>query len=292
MTITLEHPYGDPALPWLKGNLHTHTTNTDGALSPQDTAAAYAARGYDFLMFSDHDRFTKTKDLDPCGMVLIPGNEITAFGPHMLHVSAHRCVGPEKDRQTVIDAINIDGGFCIVCHPNWLEHYNHCDHDLLETWQDYAGIEIYNGVCRRLEGSPIATDRWDRLLASGRRVWGFANDDAHAQSDQGIAWNVIQADARKPAAVVRALREGRFYASTGVTIKSIRVDGAKVYVDTADGQRCRVFTELGRLQATAEGPSITFEVPEDFPYSYIRIECYGTGDDTAWTQPFFVKHQD
>ena len=109
--------------------------------------------------------------------------------------------------------------------------------------------------------------------AAGRRVWGFANDDAHAVADQGVAWNVVQADARKPASIMRALREGRFYASTGVGISAIRVEGATVRVDTADGQRCRVFSELGRLQATAEGPSITFEVPEDFPFRYIRIEC-------------------
>jgi len=289
LPIRINHPYKDGACSWLKGNLHTHTTNSDGDLSPQEAAAAYAALGYDFLMFSDHDCFTKTKGLDPCGMVLIPGNEITAYGPHLLHVNAHRYIDPDEDRQAMIDAINVDGGFCIVCHPNWLEDYNHCDHKFLDEWRDYLGIEIYNGVCLRAEGSPIATDRWDRLLSAGRRVWGFANDDSHRSVDRGIAWNVAKVESRVPAAIVRALREGRFYASTGVEISRIRVDDATITVETANAQRCRVFADLGRLQATQDGPAISFTVPEDFPYTYVRVECYGFGDDTAWTQPFFVE---
>ena len=33
---------------WLKGNLHSHTTCSDGRLSPQQRADAYAAHGYTF----------------------------------------------------------------------------------------------------------------------------------------------------------------------------------------------------------------------------------------------------
>lgn len=289
MPVRITHPYRDSAFSWLKGNLHTHTTNSDGDLSPQDAVAAYAALGYDFLMISDHDCFTKTKGLDPCGMVLIPGNEITAYGPHLLHVNAHRYIDPDEDRQAMIDAINVDGGFCVVCHPNWLENYNHCDQGRLNEWRDYVGIEIYNGVCRRAEGSPIATDRWDRLLSSGRRVWGFAHDDSHKPADRGVAWNVVQVESRIPAAIVRALREGRFYASTGVEITGIRVENGTIMVETSNAQRCRVFADLSRLQATQDGPVISYTVPEDFPYTYVRVECYGVGDDVAWTQPFFVE---
>ena len=39
---------------WLKGNLHSHTTCSDGRLSPQQRADAYAAHGYDFLAITDH----------------------------------------------------------------------------------------------------------------------------------------------------------------------------------------------------------------------------------------------
>ncbi len=289
MPIQLKHPYSKETLPWLKGNLHAHTTHSDGDLSPQETVDAYADLGHDFLMITDHDHFTPVSDLDAKGMVLIPGNEITAYGPHILHVNAHRHIGPEDDRQRIIAAIQTDGGFSVVCHPNWLEDYNHCDQENLHTWEGYMGIEIYNGVCRRAEGSPLSTDRWDRILSAGRCVWGFANDDCHIAADRGLAWNVVQTETRTVAGITRALREGKFYASTGVSIKAIRVEGQMVHVETENAQSIHVYSDHSRLQHVVDGSGLEFEVREDFPWHYVRIECYGPGDAMAWTQPFFVE---
>jgi hypothetical protein len=289
MPFSLHNPYNNDTQAWLKGNLHTHTTKSDGNLGPQETIDTYAALGYDFLMISDHDLFTPMTDLDPRGMVLIPGNEITALGEHILHVNAHRYIGPNSDRQAVIRAIQSDGGFAIVCHPNWLENYNHCPQELLEAWEGYTGIEIYNGVSRRAQGSPYATDRWDRLLASERRVWGYANDDNHKDQDRGVAWNYVQAEKRNAGAVARALREGRVYASTGVVIERIHAEGKTVTVETQNGQCHYVYSDHSRLQARVEGPSVTFTVPDDFPWHYIRFETFGPGDAMGWTQPFFIE---
>lgn len=291
MPIRLEHPYGGEPMPWLKGNLHAHTTMSDGDLPPQELVDAYAALGHDFLMISDHDHFTKVKDLDGRGMALIPGNEITAYGEHMLHVNAHRCISPDKDRQRIIDAINTDGGFCIVNHPNWLENFNHCDQSKLFEWQDYTGIEIYNGVTRRAEGSPYAMDRWDMLLSRGRRVWGFANDDCHQPIDRGVAWSSVQCGSRKPAHIVRALREGRFFASTGVAIRGIAVDGATVRLETEDAQRIHVITDHGAIVQTTGGPAAEFTADADRLWTYFRFQCHGFGDDMGWTQPFFIVRE-
>ena len=40
---------------WLKGNLHAHTTRSDGRPEPQEMLAAYAALGHGFYGFGDHD---------------------------------------------------------------------------------------------------------------------------------------------------------------------------------------------------------------------------------------------
>jgi len=287
--MLLRNPYRPEPLPWMKGNLHTHTTNSDGNRSPQDTVDAYRNLGYDFLMLSDHDRFTDPIDLEEGNMLLLPGNEITAYGPHVLHVNAHRCIRPDRDRQAIINAIERDGGFSIICHPNWEKHYNHCDQKDLERWQGYTGIEIYNGVCRRVEGSPFATDRWDRLLTAGRRVWGYACDDNHEDQDRGVAWTVAQVDKQSIAAVVAALREGRCYASTGVAIDSIRVNGHTVQIEAAGVQCYHVCSEHGRVLARIAEPQLSYTIPRDFDCAYVRIECYGEGDAMAWTQPFYVE---
>ena len=46
-------PFDKPGR-FFKGNLHTHSTRSDGGLSPGEVVAAYRARGYDFLSLTDH----------------------------------------------------------------------------------------------------------------------------------------------------------------------------------------------------------------------------------------------
>ncbi len=43
----------------LKGSLHIHTTCSDGEMTPQEVANAYAERGFDFIAFTDHDYLLK-----------------------------------------------------------------------------------------------------------------------------------------------------------------------------------------------------------------------------------------
>src|SRR5436190_23257039 len=120
--MKITHPYSQlTGGQWLRGNLHTHTTRSDGARSPQTVIDDYAQRGYDFLMLSDHDIFSAPEDYakwNPRGLVLIGGNEVSANGPHILHVDADRRVEPAKRRQQVFESINASHGFAIVNHPN------------------------------------------------------------------------------------------------------------------------------------------------------------------------------
>jgi len=282
------NPYEGAAERWLRGNLHTHSTNSDGTRAPSDVAAAYAALGYDFLMFSDHDHFTDPSAVDGHGLVLLPGVEVSAWGPHIVHAGATHAVEPPVDRQAAIDAIRADGGFAIVAHPNWEAHFNHCPQDLLEAWEGYAGIEVYNGVIRRLNGSPLATDRWDRLLGLGRRVWGYAHDDSHREGDEGLAWNMVAAEPA-PEAILDALRRGAFYASTGVVVREVAVEGETVRVETENAQRLVVHSDFGHREMEVDGPAATWRVTGDRPPKYVRFECWGPGEAMAWTQPFFIE---
>ena len=214
---------------------------------------------------------------------------MTANGPHILHVDASTVVPPDADRTVALAAINAAGGFAIVAHPNWEKSFAHCPREALESWEGYQGIEVYNGVVRRLSGSPLATDRWDRLLGLGRKVWGYAHDDSHRPGDDGLAWNVVQSEDRSAPALVAALREGRHYASTGVTIDRIRVHGRCISVDTRDAERIVAHTDFGHREATVDAPGIAFTVLEDAAYTYVRFECWGRGERMAWTQPFFIE---
>jgi hypothetical protein len=288
--MNIEHPYANfHDGQWVRGNLHAHTTQSDGSRPLQQVLDDYAARGYGYLMISDHDVLTLSQyqSLNGHGMILIPGNEITANGPHMLHVNACQRIEPSPQRQLVIQQAVASGGLVIVNHPNWEYHFNHCPITSLREWVGFTGIEIYNGVIERLDGSPYATDKWDMLLSAGRRVWGFANDDSHAPTgDVELGWNVTQLRDQSIDGVVDALLSGRFYPSTGVTLRNIVVQGKHIRIESENAQRIAAFKQVGQRFAVTDGNVIEVDIPDDA--TYVRFECYGDAGKRAWTQPFFI----
>jgi hypothetical protein len=289
MAVSIDSPYyNGPGAVWLKGNLHTHTTRSDGVLPPQETIAKYTAKGYDFLMLSDHDTLGEPEKLDGNGMLLIRGNEISAGGPHLLHVGANRRIEPDENRQQVIDAVNADGGLAILCHPNWQEHFNHYTFEKLLELKNYAGIEILNGTCLRLPGEARATDKWDRLLATGRMVWGYGNDDMHKDYEQALSWTVVRAKERSVPAVLDALKTGSCYVSSGVEIDQIRATGSVLHVCAPTAQAMAVFADYGARLRYQLGNEIYFDVA-DLKQTYVRVECYGPAGQMAWTQPLVIR---
>lgn len=293
--MKLTHPYENlTGGAWLKGNLHTHSTQSDGTADPQMVIANYAALGHDFLMLADHEVLTSEEryaQWDAHGLVLIPGLEI-AGGPHLLYVDADRAIPPQQPRQAILNQIEAlaqsrGRGFAIMNHPNWQSRFDHTTLAQLQEWIGYAGIEIYNGVIGRLDGSSYALDKWDMLLAEGRRLWGYANDDSHQGAiESGLGWNVVYAHERSVRGVTDALKNGRFYASTGVVIRSITVNGNRIRIETENADRIVAIREIGKRFQVVDQNWIEVEAPP--AAAYIRFECWGRGESMAWTQPFFV----
>ena len=68
MSNNLNLPFSLPGR-FYRGNLHTHSTRSDGRLEPEEVIGRYRERGYDFLALTDHfmERFdypiTDTRDL-------------------------------------------------------------------------------------------------------------------------------------------------------------------------------------------------------------------------------------
>lgn len=292
MPCTIKNPYLDAATPWWRANLHTHTNRSDGADLPQVVVDDYASRGYDVLALSDHDGLTAVSDVDDRGMLLIPANEVSTAGPHLLHIDAHTLVSPDPDRQSVIDSIVNDGGLAVLCHPNWQADHDHYPRALLTRLRGYLGIEIYNAVLRRSTGAPLATDRWDTLLTAGMRVWGFAHDDAHVDGDRGLAWIMLHAPTCSREAILSALRAGRFYASTGLALTHVGVAGATITVTAKGAHSIVAIGDEARRVAWATGDSLTVRLDEGDPWTYVRFECRGAGEAMAWTQPFFIEASD
>ncbi|NQT86902.1 hypothetical protein HQ560_09070, partial [bacterium] len=165
MTMTFDNPFQHDGI-WLKGNLHTHTTESDGDASPQDRVDAYSAAGYDFLSITDHEVVTHPYILDPKGMTLIPGIEL--FGENPLGGSPFHIVGidvPDHfrpvdsgDVQETIDALRAVGALPFVAHPYW------CGQTVrdLEILEGVLGVEVFNTDCMRTIGKGCSAVHWDQ----------------------------------------------------------------------------------------------------------------------------------
>lgn len=64
---------------WYKGNLHCHTTDSDGSLTPAEVVQYYKKEGYDFLAISDHNIFSDyRRDFDCDEFIILPAVEASA----------------------------------------------------------------------------------------------------------------------------------------------------------------------------------------------------------------------
>lgn len=87
-------------LPIFRGNLHAHTTRSDGALTPRQVMELYQARGYDFLALTDHWRPNQPEQYR--NMLVLSGAEMDAQLP---------------DQVVHIVGIGLDGGLPAGARP-------------------------------------------------------------------------------------------------------------------------------------------------------------------------------
>jgi hypothetical protein len=315
-SVTLSHPYVDLVDGrWYKGSLHVHSdvsvVDVAGQRPREQILADYRSFGHDFVMFAEQNRYTTQAEIDADGLndhglIVIPGAELddrcfVSSGQHVSHVNpSDGCHVIEKCALTDIltYVARDEQAFVVLLHPN-LPGF---DRDA--TWVGLTALEVVSGFYLRRPGheSPFAFDAWDHLLGQGARVWGIADDCSFAPGDIDVAWLQVFATECSVPAIVEAVRAGRFYASTGVTIDGIEVDGATVTITAPDAAHFAVVVDGGERTVVADGPVATYEVGPEA--TFVRFECIGA-DDTwgsdygerwtaehvlrrAWTQPMWV----
>ncbi|HYI08353.1 MAG TPA: CehA/McbA family metallohydrolase [Thermoanaerobaculia bacterium] len=287
---------------WLRGNLHTHTSESDGDSAPADVVAWYATHGYDFLVITDHDKITKAES---DAIVLIPGEEVTDRLPKKpLHVNAiglTRVVLPQKGATPVevlqrnIDAVREAGGIAAINHPNFGWAFGAPE---LVQLKGATLLEIASGhPFVNTEGPPSVESMWDLMLTAGKRIWGIAVDDMHHlkrvwDTDvvlPGKAWVVVRAEKREPAAIVAALSRGDFYASTGVELVDYVVNEKSLKVTVKEKNlaryRIRFIGSGGRVLQETRGLEATYAIRGG--EGYVRAKVIDSNGRCAWMQPVF-----
>ena len=289
---------------WLKGNVHVHTDESDGASPPSDVVEWYRTHGYDFLVVTDHNLQTVSPALKarwdaPGEFLLLPGVEVTdRVGNRPVHLNA---LGVEEapvpsggvDVPSAIrgnaQAIRSAGGVAVLNHPNGLLSRALTAADIRD-----GGVGLFEVCCADFmggSGHPSTDQLWDEVLASGRMVYGVAADDAHDfgpdSPDPGSAWIMLRASELTASAILDALRRGDFYATTGVQLADVRAnpEGMCLLLDEyeAYGYRTEFIGVDGEVLRVEESEQPCFDPGPGGPY--VRARVQRSDGALAWVQP-------
>jgi hypothetical protein len=293
---------------WFRGNLHTHTSNSDGDSPPDVVVAWYRDAGYDFLVITDHDLVTLPSDhaAHAGRMLLIAGEEVSAGSIHVNGLGIREVVEPRLARsglagdtlQENVSAVRAAGGVPTVNHPNFRWQLQPAD---LLALAGCALFEVHNagpetnGLGR--PGHPSHEELWDLVLSAGKRFFGVAVDDAHhfrswgrPYSNPGRAWVVVESDALDEPSILEAIDGGRFYASTGVAIHAVSATRDELAIDIEPhwdlAYRTTFIGGGGQVLDVVDGVEPRFRLA-DAPADYVRARVEDSDGLLAWVQPAF-----
>jgi hypothetical protein len=305
------NPFAQPGQ-WFKGNLHTHSTTSDGQLTPDEVADWYRSRGYHFLALTDHRIPSEARSVAE-DFIMLSGIEIDGIDPtiglfHVIGLGFERTpdlslyegspswLETTVEMQQMIDNLHTAGAIVFLAHPYWSGEMSK---DLLDM-EGCFGLEVWNGACEVWDCKGLSAVHWDDLLAAGRRLWGLGTDDCHwwpGRADAGLGWVWVKTEELTQKAILDALVQGHFYASSGPQIHDLRLEGDEIHV------RCSPVTAIDfvgngpfcRRVVADPGETLTeasYNLAERFPGSekllrYMRVACQDTQCRWAWSNPIF-----
>lgn len=293
-----------------RGNLHLHSTNSDGLRSPEETLASYRAQGYDFVSLTDH--FLPKNDIAPVvsntlglqtdDFTTILGAEI--HGPGMengdlWHIVANGLpldfawVGREETGLEVATRAKAAGAYISIAHPFW-STTSIVDAESLIHLAD--AVEIYNHGCE------VEVDRghsWhftDLLLAKGHRLNAIATDDAHfsypgsPERDAFGGWVQVKSESLDQASLLAALRAGHFYSSTGPELHDVRIEGDHLHIACSTAEFVAVSGLGSRSQRLVPGPveSGSVSIAPFRDGGFCRVTVVAANGTQAWTNPIWL----
>ncbi|MBS1600704.1 MAG: PHP domain-containing protein [Bacteroidetes bacterium] len=295
---------------WYKGNIHAHSINSDGALSPETIVRWYKEHRYNFCVISDHNFLTETATLkslfDADGKFMIfPGEEVTdKFGTKPIHLGAvfiSKLVSPRRGASVAetinnnVNAIQNSSGIAILNHPNGLFHVSITAAEILEANR----VQFFEVCCADFKGgsSRPSTDQiWDSVLSKGRILYGVASDDAHLFNDDarqsGTAWIMVMAKQLNGNDIYESIQHGNFYATTGVEIKKLMIDEKQIRITVVNkdqGLKTFFIGNEGKVLKVDESdePFYVFTGNE----KYVRARIERSDGAYAWLQPVFVERR-
>ncbi len=286
-----------------RGNLHMHSTRSDGAHPVAEACAAYAREGYDFVAMTDHflPRYdypvTDTRGCAGPGFVTLAGAELhqgrLGNGElwHIVAVGLPWDFAPpakHESAEAICARAAAAGAFLAFAHPGWFA----LTPEDVRSLPMVKAVEVYN---HGTEIGQMRGDGWylaDMALNEGRRLTAIATDDMHRLGvGFGGGWTMVKATELTPEAILAGLHAGRFYASQGPMIHDIRVLDEMLVIDCSPvvtaalvGSRAR----RANAAITEIASRVTLPLSE-IEDGYFRVILRDRHGRHAWTNPVWLS---
>lgn len=294
---------------FLKGNIHSHTCNSDGELTPEQMKDAYKSHGYDFLAVTDHDFYSDTRHLSDKDFTMIQGFELwanNASNDKDIHVNflwADALEGiepnttyhlPERTGKTSIGfcySMRERGAYVMLNHPDWCKLMSY----EVDDENPYHAVEIINYGTEWLENTGDSSIFWTELLYRGMHIYNGGSDDNHNHadidsmySDSFGGFTVVKARDRSPEAIIEALKTGSFYTSTGPEIYDFYVEDDEVHVVCSPCERIFICGEFRNFQRKLGRHVTEFVTGLKGNEKLVRAECMDARGRSAYTNAIFL----
>lgn len=251
---------------WYKGNLHSHTVNSDGKLTPQEAVMLFREHGYHFLCFSEHDLYTDYRaEFDREDFIILPGLEASvslieekdarvwrkthhihgmlgtkdmqnmAIKPLLKHMEPMPPVvrtgnwDGAGEAQRLVDELKARGCITTYNHPIWSRVE---EHEFVDTEGVWA-VEIFNYGTENESKTGYDTVHWDRMLRAGKHILAFASDDNHNHGDFDDAcggYIMVKSEELSHESIVKNMIAGNYYSSSGPEIYEWGIQNGAAYV--------------------------------------------------------------
>jgi len=303
-------PFSLPGRFW-RGNIHTHSTLSDGALPPEKVVESYQQTGYDFLQLSEHFishynwPIADTRKFRSNNFTTLIGAELhapkTSVGElwHMVAAGLPLDFEPCGENESGVEisrrAAN-SGAFISIAHPAWsqLTIKDGLAMDMAHS------VEIYNTGCDRQCDRGDGTYLLDQLLNQGKRLTANATDDAHFENGDHDAfggWVHVKAPSLDPEEILKSLKAGHFYSSQGPQIHELSISNNHLHVVCSPVSsiaivcgNSRTTTRIGHAITSANLNLADLEkswTPVT-PSPWIRLVIIDQADKRAWSNPIWL----
>ena len=281
---------------WYKGNTHIHSTASDGGKNFDELAQMYAGAGYHFLFRTDHWVASHVA-ADPLTYPLLwldgielDGEDQTGAVFHVVAIGSFNGMQKEMGLVKGMQVARAQNGLLILAHPQWM---GTSFADALR-WH-FDGVEVYNHVCRWLNGKGDGGAQWNAMLEKFPNTLAFAVDDAHLRPEHpgwNGGWIMANAATCTTKDILEALRKGNYYSSCGPEFHTIQWDGEQVRFQSSPVAFARLVGPgyNGYRTGSFDGKLLTeasFTIPQDWPYVYLEIE--DSQGRRAWSNPLFIQ---